>query len=438
MIGLVLLLTTFALVVLIAVAAILTAADAAVRLLSRTRTRRLVDAEVAGAVPLDALADRPSRLSAAVSLWRAISFSLAAAALGYAALFVAEQGVFSHAPLVLLLVAAALGFLVVFVVGETLPRTLAVQNPERVGLAMAPAAASITTLLAPIARMFAAGWVSIASLIAEDPVRDAWLTGDEYASETTSDAVSEREDAQEAIFEAVVDFSSTIVREVMVPRTDMEGLEDSATIDDAVQLVRRTGLSRVPVYRETLDDILGVLYAKDLLTCIDTTDCPDTVVSFVREAFFVPETKPVHELLVEMRQRKTHIALVADEYGGTAGLVTIEDLIEEIVGEIFDEYDSAEELVVHLGDGTLLLDARLPVDDFNDLLGTAIEIKADSIGGLFVETAGCIPEPGHSIEVEGVRMTVRDMEGNRVRRLLVEPRSDQERETDDAEAYNRG
>ncbi|MHB8740442.1 MAG: transporter associated domain-containing protein, partial [Coriobacteriia bacterium] len=166
--------------------------------------------------------------------------------------------------------------------------------------------------------------------------------------------------------------------------------------------------------------------------------CPDTVAPFVREAFFVPETKPVDELLVEMRQRKTHMALVADEYGGTAGLVTIEDLIEEIVGEIFDEYDRAEELVVELEGGALLLDARLPVDDFNDLLGTAIEIEADSIGGLFVETAGCIPEPGHSIEVEGVRMTVRDMEGNRVRRLLVEPRSDQDKETDSAEAYNRG
>ncbi|MHB1450974.1 MAG: hemolysin family protein [Coriobacteriia bacterium] len=438
MIGLVLLLTALALVVLIAVLTVLSAADGAVRLLSRTRTRRLVDSEVAGAVPLDALAERPSRLSAAVSLWRAFSFSLGAAALGYAALEVAEEGILSHAPLVLLLGGAVAAFVVIFVLGETLPRTLAVQNPERVGLAMAPAAERLTAVLAPIARMFAAGWVAITSLIAEEHVRDAWLTGDEYAPETTSDAVSDREDAEEAIFEAVVDFANTIVREVMVPRTDMECLEDTDTIDDAVQLVRRTGLSRVPIYRETLDDILGVLYAKDLLSCIGDSTCPDTVAPFVREAFFVPETKPVDELLVEMRQRKTHMALVADEYGGTAGLVTIEDLIEEIVGEIFDEYDRAEELVLELEGGALLLDARLPVDDFNDLLGTAIEIEADSIGGLFVETAGCIPEPGQSIEVEGVRMTVRDMEGNRVRRLLVEPRSDQEKEAESAETYNRG
>jgi magnesium and cobalt transporter len=139
-----------------------------------------------------------------------------------------------------------------------------------------------------------------------------------------------------------------------------------------------------------------------------------------------------------MRQRKTHMALVADEYGGTAGLVTIEDLLEEIVGEIFDEYDRAEERVVDLGDGTLLLDGRVSVSDFNDLLGTAIEMEADSIGGLFVETAGHIPEVGESIEVEGVRMTVRDVENNRVRRLLVEPRSEHEGEAEDAEAHNRG
>lgn len=438
MIGLVLLATALSLVVLIAVMIVLSGADASVRLLSRTRTRRLMDADVPGARALEVLAERPSRLAAALSLWRAFAFALGTAVIGYAALTVADEGLLAEAPLVLLLASAVASLVVVFVLGETLPRTLAVQNPERVGLVMAPWAARFTAVLAPVARAFAAGWVAITSLIAEEPVRDAWLTGDELVPEAASDAESEREDAEEAFFEAVVDFASTIVREVMVPRTDMVCLEDTATIAEAVEVALRTGLSRLPVYRETLDDILGVLYAKDLLACFGDAACPETVVHLVREAFFVPETKPVDELLVEMRQRKTHIALVADEYGGTAGLVTIEDLLEEIVGEIFDEYDRAEELVTRMDDGALLLDARLPVDDFNDLLGTAIEIEADSIGGLFVEIAGCIPEPGHEIEVEGVRMTVRDMEGNRVRRLLVEPRSDQEKEADGAEAHNGG
>ncbi|HAL30592.1 MAG TPA: hypothetical protein DCP20_07765 [Coriobacteriia bacterium] len=433
MVGPVILATVVALAALIIVLAVLSAADASVRLLSRARTRRLVDAEVPGAAALDHLSERPSRLAAALALWRALGFALGTGAVAYAAFVMLDD-----LTLPVTLAVAAIGMVTVFSVGEALPRAFAVQSPERVGLATAVWASRLTAVFAPVARVFAAGWVTAAGLIAEDPVRDAWLTGDEYVPDGTDDEVAEREDAEEAFFEAVVDFASTIVREVMVPRTDMECLEDTATIEEAIALIRQTGLSRVPVYHDTLDDILGVLYAKDLLACTNGDTCPDTITPLAREAFFVPETKPVDELLVEMRQRKTHMALVADEYGGTAGLVTIEDLLEEIVGEIFDEYDRAEEWVVKIGDGTLLLDGRVSVSDFNDLMGTAIEMEADSIGGLFVETAGHIPEVGESIEVEGVRMTVRDVENNRVRRLLVESRSEHEGEAEDAEAHNRG
>ena len=328
-----------------------------------------------------------------------------------------------------------LGLVVLFAFGEALPRTLAVQNPERVGLVSAPSAARLTAVFAPAARFFAAGWIGITSLVADEPVTDAWLTGDEYGTETVAEE-QEREDAEEAFFEAVVDFASKIVREVMVPRTDMICLEDTASVPEAVRVIAQSGLSRVPVYHDTLDDIVGVLFAKDLLICVGTASCPATVGPLAREVFFVPETKPVDELLVEMRQRKTHMALVADEYGGTAGLVTIEDLLEEIVGEIFDEYDRDEPMVIDLEDGGLLLDARLPIDDFNDLLGTAIELEADSIGGLFVELAGHIPQPGEEIEVEGVRITARDVEGTRVRSLHVRPRPETDKEDEDAEAHN--
>jgi CBS domain containing-hemolysin-like protein len=433
MVGPVVVAAVVALAVLIGILAVLSAAEASVRLLSRARTRRLVDAEVPGASALDRLSERPSRLAAALALWRALAFALGTGVAAYAAFVVLEDLALPTA-----LAAAAIALVAVFSVGEALPRAFAVQSPERVGLATAVWASRLTAVLTPVARLFAAGWVAAAGLIAEDPVRDAWLTGDEYVPDGADDEEAEREDAEEAFFEAVVEFASTIVREVMVPRTDMECLEDTATVEEAIALIRQTGLSRVPVYHDTLDDILGVLYAKDLLACTNGDTCPDTITPLAREAFFVPETKPVDELLVEMRQRKTHMALVADEYGGTAGLVTIEDLLEEIVGEIFDEYDRAEERVVDLGDGTLLLDGRVSVSDFNDLLGTAIEMEADSIGGLFVETAGHIPEVGESIEVEGVRMTVRDVENNRVRRLLVEPRSEHEGEAEDAEAHNRG
>jgi CBS domain containing-hemolysin-like protein len=419
-------------VVLVAVLALLSAAEASVRLLSRPRTRRLLDAEVRGARPLDSLAERPSRIVSATALWRAIAYAACAGVFAWTALVVLD----SRVELWGAFAGAAAAALLLFVIGEALPRTLAVQNPERVGLAAAPLAARGVALLAPIARFLAGGWVWMASLVAEDPVGDAWLTGDEFGGEGEGDEGTERNEAEEAFFEAVVDFASTIVREVMVPRTDMVCLEDTAIVPEAVALIAETGFSRVPVFHETLDDIKGVLFAKDLLSCMGEESCPATVDPLIREAFFVPETKSVDELLVEMRQRKTHMALVADEYGGTAGIVTIEDLLEEIVGEIFDEYDRAVPMVTELGDGELLLDARLPIDDFNDLLGTAIELEADSIGGLFVELAGHIPEPGEQIEVEGVLITAQDVEGTRIRTLHVRPRADAEKEGTDAEAHN--
>jgi CBS domain containing-hemolysin-like protein len=413
--------------------AVLSAAAASVRLLTRTRTRRLLEAERRGAAALDALMERPSRLSAASALWRAISYALGAAVFGWAAADIAGPVVAAWTPFA----GAAVAAISLFAIAETLPRTLAVHNPERVGLSAAPLALRLAAPLSQVARALAAGWVRIASLVAEERVSDVWLTGDEYLPEGSDDEDAEREGAEEAFIEAVVDFASTIVREVMVPRTDMVCVEDTATVAETVATIDRSGCSRLPVYRDTLDDIQGVVYAKDLLICTGSDSCPATVGPIARPAYFVPETKPVDELLVEMRQRKTHIALVADEYGGTAGLVTIEDILEEIVGEIFDEYDRAEPMVTELGDGRLLLDARLPIDDFNDLLGTAIELEADSIGGLFVELAGHIPEPGESLEVEGVRITARDVEGTRVRRLVVEPGNKPQEETEDAEADHR-
>lgn len=412
--------------------AVLSAADASVRLLSRARTRRLIEAERRGAVALDALVERPSRLSGACALWRALAYSTGVATLAWTYQELSHgasgaAGVF---------VAAVATVLLLFTLAETLPRTLAVHSPEKVGLAVAATAARLVAVLWPVARALSAGWVWLVSLVTEESRPDVWLTGEEYLPEPGEVAEAEKESAQEAFLDAVVDFATTIVREVMVPRTDMVCLEDSASVSEAIETIGASGLSRLPVYHETLDDIRGVLYAKDLLVCMGRDACPATVGQIAREAYFVPETKPVDELLVELRQRKTHIAIVADEYGGTAGLVTIEDLLEEIVGEIFDEYDRAEPMVVELGDGTLLVDGRLPIDDLNDLLGTAIELEADSIAGLFVELAGHIPAPGEAVEVEGLRITAKEVEGTRIRRLVVEPGSQTREGTADAQEHH--
>lgn len=188
---------------------------------------------------------------------------------------------------------------------------------------------------------------------------------------------------------------------------------------DPVEVIQSHGISRLPVYHETLDDIRGVLYAKDLLPAI-LQDAEVSPLTLVRKPYFVPETKPVQQLLVEMRDR-THIAIVADEYGGTAGLVTIEDLLEEIVGEIQDEFDSEQPLVESLPDGRHIVDGRLPVDDLNEMLGTAIESDSDTVGGVVIEAAGRIPEIGDEVLIEGLTFRVAELQGARIRQLVVEP-----------------
>jgi len=395
---------------------VLAAAEAAVRLLSRSRTRRLIEAERRGAEALDALMERPSRLAAGSALARAVAYVLVAVLAAWTAAELSP----GQDTIALGLLAATVAAAVLFTLGEALPRTLAVHNPEKVGLAAAGVAVRLTSLLSPIARFFALAWVKTVSLVAEEPVTDPWLTGDEYRPEVAESEETVREEAEEAFIDAVVEFATKIVREVMVPRTDMVCLEDVASVADAVEVIGTTGLSRVPVYHETLDDIRGVLYAKDLLLCQSAQACPDRIGPLSRPAYFVPETKPVDELLVEMRQRKTHIAIVADEYGGTAGLVTIEDLLEEIVGEIFDEYDLEVPLVTELGPGRYLVDARLPVDDFNEQFDTALDSEADTIGGVVIEAAGRIPVEGDAVEIEGLRVVVEDLQGTRLRQLVVE------------------
>jgi CBS domain containing-hemolysin-like protein len=245
------------------------------------------------------------------------------------------------------------------------------------------------------------------------------VTGVEYRA-TENDEDADREEAEEALLEAVSDFAEKIVREVMVPRTDMKALPDTALVADAVRLIDRTGFSRLPVYHESTDDIRGVLYAKDLLVALAAGKADGPIGPMAREPYFVPETKQVEELLVEMRTRN-HIAIVADEYGGTAGLITLEDLLEQIIGEISDEYDRDLPLITDLEDGRFSVDARLPVDDLNEVFGTDIDIDADSVGGLFTEVAGRIPDVGESVSVDGLKLTVNELQGNRICRLTVEP-----------------
>ncbi len=397
-----------------ALAAVMSAGVAASTLVSAGRVLRLVEAERPGAEALDQVMDMPHRFRAAGAFTSALAY-VTAAVVAASMLYLDTDlgGAFSA------ILGAAAGLVVVFTFGQALPRTIAVQNPEGVALAFAPITSRLSRVLYMPARLLSAPWTWLMRLtVGEYAAGSPWMSVDEYRSSTPDDEESVREEAEEALLEAVSDFAEKVVREVMVPRTDMTSIPDTATALEAIGVIEGAGYSRLPVYHDTVDDVRGVLYAKDLLAAIarDRDVRPGDI---ARKPFFVPETKPVQELLIEMRER-THIAIVADEYGGTAGLVTIEDLIEEIVGEIFDEYDLQVPLVTDLGAGRFLVDARLPVDDFNEKFDTAIDSESDTIGGVVIEVAGRIPEKGDAVEIEGLRVVVEDLQGTRLKQLIVE------------------
>lgn len=392
---------------------------AAVRVLPRSRVRRLRDAGARGSVALDRLAERPGRLAASAALVTAISYALVSAVGAWAlGLLWPELPNWANGA------AAVLAAVVVlFSLGEALPRTLALANPEGVGLAAAGPAGRLAAIAYPAARGLSLLWARLVALITgERGVDVPWTEPDEERRPVSAsdEEQSRHDDEQDAYLGAVSDLRAKIVREVMVPRPDMVAIEDTADAQGALAAISAAGVSRVPVYHEDLDDIVGVLYAKDLLSRLGAGDMGVCPVDIARPAFFVPETKPVEELLREMR-RRTHIAIVADEYGGTAGLVTIEDLLEEIVGEIYDEYDPQVALVTERESGTFAVDARLSVTELDERFGTSLDVEADTVGGLFTELAGRIPQVGDSVHVEGLRLTVEEMEGTRVRQLVVEP-----------------
>lgn len=214
-------------------------------------------------------------------------------------------------------------------------------------------------------------------------------------------------------------FGDTLCREVMVPRIEVLALESNTTIQEATRALVASGHSRIPVYEENIDNVVGVVYAKDLLRLHLESGQEKTIRNYVRPAYFVPESKKVDDLLAEMQSKRVHIAVVVDEYGGMAGLVTLEDIVEEIVGEIRDEYDQAEDIPFQqIGPDEMLFVGRTDLDDLNDLLGTHIPKEmADTVGGYLYGTLGHVPVEGETVEVEGWKLTIELVSGRRIRRV---------------------
>jgi len=236
---------------------------------------------------------------------------------------------------------------------------------------------------------------------------------------------------EQELMDSIIDFSDKIVREVMVPRIDIVCVEINSDLSKVIHELKKAGHSRIPVYEERIDDVRGVLYAKDILVLLSEENNNFELKSILRKPYFVPEYKRIDELLREFQANRIHMAIVVDEYGGTAGLVTIEDIMEEVFGEILDEYDKEALLVKKLDDSSYILDARIPIDDLNELLGTAFEDDGyESLGGMIYSLMGKIPRQQDAADLSGFRFTVEQVRAQRILFVRVEHLEDQGEEPD--------
>jgi CBS domain containing-hemolysin-like protein len=315
-------------------------------------------------------------------------------------------------------VVAALVQLLILLIVQFLGRVVAVARPERVAL----------TFVRPVELLIRVFFFVLIPL----NVLDRWLRSLLGAQHGITPADAEdrlrhlvegntdlEEDEREMIA-SVIELGEQPVREIMVPRIDIIAAPDGSTVREALDRIVESGHSRIPIYDSTIDNIAGVIYAKDLLKFLRDGEQTEPVKPLAREPSFVPETKKVDELLHEMQQRRVHLAIVVDEYGGTAGLITIEDLIEEIVGEIQDEYDVEEDLIQEVSDEEALFDARVSIRDVNDTLDLDIEDEDfDTLGGLLYHELGKVPNVGDEVRVDGALVTVLTTTGRRVRKVRV-------------------
>ena len=322
-------------------------------------------------------------------------------------------------------IAIATAALLALLVGEVTPRTLALRQLEATGLRLAGSARLLVRLFDPVASLVVV--VGRGLVPGRHEVSGPYAPDDELrqldADEEEQDDAIEPE--ERAMIRSIFELADTIVREIMRPRPDMVTVAENASLDEVVATVLDRGYSRLPVHEpEDPDGIIGVIYAKDLLRRLATEPDRRRWSDLIRRPTFVPETKRCDELLRELQAATVHLALVVDEYGELVGLVSIEDILEEIVGEIVDEHDDEEPLVEVLDAGRLCVDARLGVDDLNEMLGTDLpEDGWDTVGGLVFGTLGRVPVVGESIELAGMLMTVERIQGRRVGKVLVEHRS---------------
>jgi putative hemolysin len=416
--------------VLILINGFFVAAEIAFVSVRRTRLDELAEAGDRGAKRAQVLMRDPGRFLAVIQV--AITFlgALASAVAAVSIVTVVSEPLrqitflADYADTIALLFVTSIVAIVSIVLGELIPKGLALGNPDRIALTVSGPITVFAKIVSPLVAVLVALTKLISKPFGIDPTRTPELSAAEIrliVEQGSQQGVLEAEEEQ--MISAVMSLSDSKLHEVMVPRIDIAAIDQEASFDDAVTLVLTEGHSRTPLYKESVDHIVGILYAKDLLRIIAAGGPRPRLRDIMRPALFVPESQAVDDLLNELQRRRVHMAIVLDEYGGTAGLVTIEDLLEEIVGEIQDEFDEEEPMKVIVRDGEAILDGRADIDEMGELVDPALELEDDeeydTVGGFVYHRIGRVPVVGDTVAVDPFKITVIKVTGRRVGKVRV-------------------
>jgi putative hemolysin len=398
--------------------ALLSSSESSFIAVNKIRIRSLLDKGDRRAVAVQNILDQHDRLFSVVILSGNL-FTVLATSMG-TALTMSLLG-----PDLGIIVATAMMTFLTVVFGELAPKTFAVTHSEKVALFLARPLQVYIKLVSPLIWVFHASAGVILKLfgVKEKP-EAAYVTEDEIkAMITIGEEEGAIEEEEKKLLHRIFEFGDTEVSEAMVPRTELVAISEDATVADAMKLVSENGFSRYPVIRENIDNIQGVLYIKDLLITMAQTDITNLSISnFMREAYYVPENKMVTQLLDEMRKQKFHIAVVVDEYGGTAGLVTLENIMEEIVGGLQDEFEviKAEKDVEVIDEKTFVVAGQTPLDEISELIG--VEVKSEdfnTIGGYVFGLFGRLPKVGEQVRTHALRFLVMEVEERKIAKVKI-------------------
>ena len=400
------------LILLIAGSAFFSASETALTSLSKIRLRNMIDENVKNADKIQKLINNPNKLLSSILIGNNLVNNAAASLTTMLAVSMlgGQSGVG---------IATMVITIVILIFGEITPKTLAAQNSEKVSLRVVKMISGIVVILTPVVKVLNIVTNGLIKLLGGN-VTQKTLTITEAELKTMVNVSHEEgvlEVDERRMINNVFDFGDSKAKDVMTPRTDMVCVEDDTIYDEIVAIFKEERFSRLPVYHESVDNIVGILYVKDIIF-IDEKNFKIT--QYMREPFFTYESKSISELFSEMRSNRIPAAIILDEYGGTSGFVTMEDMVEEIVGDISDEYDEQEQEIEVVKEDEFIVDGSTRLEDVNEMIGLRLESEDfDTIGGYVIGILGTLPDGGEVVETDGMKIIVEEVDKNRIEKLRI-------------------